>query len=307
MSEDGEELLAELKAARGGAAELKLLLMAVRAELPTTPIFAFEGDDDRGVYFSWVRFLDAEFRYEPFSCRGKDGVLKLKGALDRDVGGLGKGVYFFIDRDFDDSRGVAIDDSIYMTDRYSIENYLVCEDVLEEVLKIEYHCQAQPAVRTAVKTEFNRLYQKFLSETVDINRELHAARRLKIELGSPLPKSAGKFVTVSLSDVIRTATPSADVIKPKRAITADEFEGLRAEFENLVPIERYRGKFALLFMLKWLEELAKDRSSATSQLFVGLDCNVKVNFGRLSVVTLASRSVPPQAFRDFFEKVSGAA
>lgn len=303
LMSDDEGLVKALIKSRGSAAELKLQLVKLRAELPHTIIFVFEGDDDRGVYFSWVRFLDATFRYEPFTCKGKDGVLKLKEVVDRDMGNLARDVFFFIDRDFDDARGVELDDSIYMTDQYSIENYLVTSEVLDEILKIEFHCHASPMVRRKVMDKFNKLYDQFLAISTDVNRELHAARRLKVPLQDDLGASISKFATLAIDDVQRLATPSFEVIKPVRPITPEELARLSDEFEALDPRERYRGKYALSFLLRWLELLARDRREQRSELFSGLDPGVRVRSTHLSAITLGSRSVPPESFRNFFARI----
>lgn len=302
MSE-GERAVEALRRARGSAAELKLKLVNLRAELPQAVIFVFEGDDDRGVYYSWVRYLDATFRYEPFTCKGKAGVLKLKQAVDRDSAGLARDVFFFIDRDFDNSRDVVLDDSVCMTDCYSIENYLVSSEVLDEVLKIEFHCHAAPLVRSQVLREFDRLYDRFIAVSTDVNRELHAARRLGVELEESLGASISGFASVTLDDVQRLPSTSNEVIKPVRPIRAEEMDKLSDEFEALEPRKRYRGKFALSFLLRWLELLARDRREQRADFFKGLDSEVRVRFGHLSAVTLSSRSVPPDSFRDFFARI----
>jgi hypothetical protein len=43
---------------------------------------------------------------------------------------------FFVDRDFDDLQGRLPDNTVYMTETYSIENCIVCREVLEDILKM---------------------------------------------------------------------------------------------------------------------------------------------------------------------------
>ncbi|WP_164741629.1 DUF4435 domain-containing protein [Xanthomonas arboricola] len=298
------ETVDALRKARGSAAELKLKLINLRAELPGVSIFVFEGDDDRGVYFSWVRYLDASFRYEPFSCGGKSGVLKLKQAVDRDSGDLAQGTYFFIDRDFDESRGLTLDDRIYMTDRYAVENYLVTPEVLDEVLKIEFHCHGEPQLRKLVVEKFNQVYDKFMEVSADINRELHAARRLCVELEEDLGKKISNFADVKLDNVTRLPATAHEIIKPVRLITENERAALLEEFNSLIPRERFRGKFALSFFMKWLDILAQDRRGECTGIFQGLNGGVRVRLDHLAPATLASRSIPPDSFRLFFSQIA---
>ncbi|HEL4773384.1 TPA: DUF4435 domain-containing protein, partial [Stenotrophomonas maltophilia] len=110
-----------MKAAVGTSAELKLRLINLRSQLANALIFVFEGDDDRAVYGAWMRQIDRGMVYEPFTCKGKSAVLRLKVSVDRDAAGLGDGVFFFVDHDFDGSRGVELNRNLYVTDGYSME------------------------------------------------------------------------------------------------------------------------------------------------------------------------------------------
>jgi hypothetical protein len=302
ISESPEEraYVDRLKEARGGSAELKLKLIRLRADLPEVAIFVFEGNDDRSVYYNWVRYLRSEFRYEPFTCQGKGPVLSLKQAVDRDADGLGRNVYFFIDRDYDDSKGVALDDSLYMTDYYSVENYLVTAEVLEGLLKIEFHCHSEPAVRVSVINEFNRLYEEFLHEIVDVNELLHCARLTPVKLANSVPAGIGRIVSISLDDVDRSGESAFDFLAPVRAIEASEMAALASQFASLSPRERHRGKFSLSWFFQWLRILGAERVKQSGALFAGLSKEVKVSVDKISIATLAARSSPPQSFRDFF-------
>lgn len=298
-----EPAVAVMVASRGNSAELKLKLISLRQETPNSMVFVFEGDDDRSVYFSWVRYLEAGFSYEPFTCNGKGAVLKLKEAVSRDAGDLATGVYFFIDQDFDGSRGVPDDGRLYVTDAYSVENYLVNDEVLEEILKIEFHCHAAPLVRRRVIDLFRDVYAQFLQASKDVNRDLHAARSLGVQLQDDLPKGVSSFVIIDLNNVTRSDTPSSSVVRTTREISDEEKAGLLHEFESLDPAMRYRGKFALSFFMQWMERLATERKAQNTDLFHGLDPAVRVLNGRLSMATLASRSAPPPSFRIFFDVI----
>jgi hypothetical protein len=86
--------------------------------------------------------------------------------LRRDLGNLASRVYFFIDRDFDEYRGFQPDPATtFATDQYSIENYLVTRQVLEELLKDEFHCHAEPEVRSACLDVFDERLSQFLAAT----------------------------------------------------------------------------------------------------------------------------------------------
>lgn len=295
----GEKLLNDLKRSRRSAAVLKMDLVNLRAHLPDSLIFAFEGIDDKGVYFNWIRRVCPDMDFEPFPCQGKSFVLELKRVIDRDLNDLGRGVYFFVDRDFDDLRGLSQDESIFMTDHYSIENYLVSGDVVDRALKDEFHCHARPEVRSKVAELFVRVFDEFLSVTSEVNFRLYCARRLGIELSAELPTKVGKLVAVRLDHVVLSADPVAEIVRLAREPAEEEKVGLREAFDALPRRERYRGKFSLMFLMKWLELLAEDRVSTPSENFADLPKNVRVRLQSLTPANLASKSELPEGLADF--------
>jgi hypothetical protein len=303
MSEVLDPGVEELRAARGTAAELKLQLVALRADLPEGLIFVFEGDDDRAVYLGWTRQIGLGVRYEPFTCGGKNGVIALWRALKRDVNNLGEDVYFFVDRDFDELKGDERDDSIFVTSKYSVENYLVDSDVLDHVLKTEFHCHGHPSVRRRVLDLFDRVYEMFLYITASYNRDLHVARVLGIELQKDLPKTVGKLAIIELDQVSPSGVAATEIVVVNPELSDEQRDRLRASFDAMDRRSRYRGKFALAFFRVWLEKLSVDRRNAESDLFSGLDFDVRVPLDRLTLATLAARCDPPYELEVFLEKV----
>lgn len=296
--------LNKLKSARQRPAVLKVKLASVRSSNPNCLIFAFEGDADKGAYFQWVRRLRSELVYEPFPCGGKAQVLEFREMLKRDLGGLARRVYFFIDRDFDEYRGYAADPATtFATDQYSVENYLVTREVLEELLKDEFHCHAEPAVRNVVLGEFDRRLAEFLTSTKAINFRLFIARKKKFTLERNLPTRINNVASVALNRVSEIATGPEQIIAFQEQVDLVDYAALKGEFEALDPQKRYRGKFNLLFFMKWLELLAVDRRSDTSIHFDKLGQPKGVNTGAITIGMLASKSQPPQGLEAFLAAV----
>jgi hypothetical protein len=126
-------------------------------------VFAFEGDDDKIVYGQWIRRLFPRLHYEPFPCGGKKGVKALKNSLHKDLTGQERNVLFFVDRDYDDLAGFESQSGVFMTDAYSVENYLVTPRVVGELLRDEFPCHARPDLRQKIARIFVDDYAKFLS------------------------------------------------------------------------------------------------------------------------------------------------
>ena len=242
-----DPLVQHLRDARQAPAVLKEKLVALRSSSPDVLVFAFEGIDDKVVYYHWINRIVSGLSYEPFLCKGKKQLLALKRMLDRDLGGLKNGVYFFVDRDYDDLCGVDPGDVVYMTEAYSFENYLVTEMVLEEVLKNEYHCHAEIACRKAVIENFTVQYDAFLNITRETNRRIFIAKRCGIDRSSRLPSRIGQIAVVQLTSVSSAAATGCIQVQLVREPTAEEIERHSEEFDQLDPKMRYRGKFALLF------------------------------------------------------------
>jgi hypothetical protein len=190
-----------------------------------------------------------------------------------------------------------------MTDRYSVENYLVEVDVLEELLKNEFHCHAQPQIRAKVIEHFKDLLRQFHAATQEINFRLFLARRLGIRVRGGLPKRAKDIASVALLGVAGLPISADQIIELAREPTAKEIDYLRPAFDSLDAATRYRGKFLFLFFMKWLDLLAADRARDKPIIFKGIDKRKTVKFAEISAALLASRSPLPQGFSEFVESV----
>jgi hypothetical protein len=298
-----DRLLDEMRSARRSPAVLKTRLASLRSVLPTLPIFAIEGIDDKPVYFQWVQRLRPGLDYEPFPCGGKRYVLQLLGLLARDLGGLRDGVYFFIDRDFDEWAGFTKTGTAFMTDRYSTESYLVGEGVLDHLLRDEFHCHAAPETRDRVIELFKELYSNFLSLTSQLNFRLYCAKRLGIEVVGGVPDKIGPFVDISFNQ-IKLATPRVEqLITLAREPTDAEICEVGPDFAELAPRLRYRGKYALQFFIKWMQVLGDERIAGSTPLFAGADSVTKIRSTDIPLGILASRSELPDGLQEFLASV----
>ena len=300
-----DKYLEDMKAARKGPAVLKLQLLLLRALKADVLIFAFEGGDDKIAYSRWISRLAPNLVYEPFPCSGKKYVLQLRDVVLRDLGGIGYRVYFFVDRDFDDLAGYSSHPSTFMTDRYSVDNYLVSEAILEEVLKNEFHCHGRPDVRQPIVELFQLVYTQFLALIRDINWRLFVARRLKLSAAST-PDKLRDLVTIALEGV--TAGPkSAEQLFPfPFEPAAADVSALALTFATLDPATRYRGKYSLEFFERWLDLLANDYIDAGTKFFGGISRVEKVRKGELVLGGFAAKSTPPDGLAEFLQAAAAA-
>lgn len=92
-----------------------------------------EGDDDALFYLPHVRQRLKGRELFTYFCGGKWGVVDARELVEADHAA---DCLFFIDRDFDDFFGIQATphERTYITDTYSIENILVCDEALEVTL-----------------------------------------------------------------------------------------------------------------------------------------------------------------------------
>lgn len=300
-----ESIVSKLKKARKSAAVVKMDLISLRGGDPATPVLVFEGPDDTPAYFQWIQKIAPDLEYEPFSAGGKDFVLQVKDIIDRDLGDLGLGVFFFVDRDFDDLRGMPADPQrLFMTDRYSIESYFVCEGVLDRLLIHYYQCSGAPAVRNSVCADFTLRYEEFLTCANDVNFRVFLARKLGIGVKGGLPDKISSLALVNLTSVSTVTNPPEKIVQLSREPTPAEVAGLLPAFISLNPRDRHRGKFSLLFFSRWLELLAADRVAANSHFFGDLPKSVKIRPAQIGIDAMAARSAMPKGLDAFIKGIA---
>ncbi|GJI96100.1 hypothetical protein RugamoR57_28180 [Duganella caerulea] len=299
-----DSFLNEMLASRSSRAVLKMDLAKLRSSLKNTLIVAMEGKGDKFVYSQWIRRILPDLEFEPFACGGKTKVLSLKAAVEADLNNLSKGVIFVIDRDFDDLRGCEPSGSLFMTDAYSVENYLVASVVVQELLTNDFDCHAQPLLRHDIIADFERLYSEFLTAMRDANRRIFLARRLGIPVVGGVPKKLSDFVVVELSSIKRTDMTPAEFIKLEREPSEEEASLYSGEFDAMEARSRHRGKFAIMFLMKWLELLALDRRAENSVWFGNLAKNVTINVQGITLGVMATRSTIPTGLPEFIQRAA---
>lgn len=295
--------LERIKKAKDSRAVIKTQLATFASTISEDiKIFCYEGVDDKKVYYQWIKTASSNLRYEPFICKGKKRVLQLLDSLNDDVTGLGNRVYYFIDRDFDDPKSWESKPHLFATDKYSIENYIVCPQVLEDILKIDFHCEGNNEQIKSVIESFNNTYTTFLSITKDINLRIFISRRCKIKQTEDTP-TVSQIARIELTEAHPAPTPTNQFIKLEREPTTDELHLHIDDFEKLNPQHHYRGKFALQFFTKWLKLLCTDRSSKSAILFKSPPPEFRVK-EEFSIENLAAKTMPPENLKNFLLSIT---
>lgn len=292
-----------LRAARTSESVIKTRFVTLFGASDGRPIFVFEGDDDKVVYGRWIRRIHATICYEVFVCKGKKAVSVLKRIIDRDLSSIGDGTYFFVDRDFDDLTMFDNDIRVFMTDRYSVENYMVSPDVLDSVLRDEFPLDGQPGLRAAIVEIFRSDYSDFLLVTRPFNERLYLCRKLSIVLDRSLSDKLCDYAEVCVGSVAPGEKPLSYLVSCDLPTAQENYQDILAEFAGFAGEHRYRGKNAQLFFRGWLNSLLEHLGNGSGP-FQGANIVGSARQHELTLGTFASKSPMPLTLPTFLEGVA---
>ncbi|MCA3273974.1 MAG: DUF4435 domain-containing protein [Roseomonas sp.] len=292
----------DAKRAKGVSAVTKMSLIRIREYDPSIFVFVFEGDDDKIIYAQWLSRISPRLKYEPLPCEGKRNVLAFRDSLLLDEAGLRTNVLFFIDRDFNDLCGRKNGNDIFMTDRYSVENYLVSERVLDALLKTGFHCESYSVVRAKLLSLFSTLYLEFLSTVKEVNFRIFVARQRQIGLLNEKQNLSKLWLSISLETIGASGKTAAEIVELADNVSEEEYSRLRKKFDKLDPKKRYRGKFSLTFFNTWLAALKTEWRSTGSTLLAEITERRPIREQEFNVGNFASKSELPKGLRVFLRK-----
>lgn len=265
-------------------------------------IAILEGNEDCIVYRYFFSQLKAD-SIEFFVIGGKDYLLQLRDHLQKNHLESSKRNLYFIDKDFDGFKGHAVLPNTYMTSCYSIENFLVSREVLKKLLKGEFGCNDHEARQDIdnILGIYDKRILEFYENTREINKLVYIARRSNISLNIA-DDAYRKHLKVSLDRVnfdnglIQKVIPNRDNI-----VSITNQEQLINEFEKLDAHNDWRGKFLLVFFMKFINCLKEDRGSQKPNFFQSKKSNIHIPTDEGLMVNLSSLIDVPQCFRIFIK------
>lgn len=238
-----------------------------RSKHPDDVIFILEGNEDYAFYSVMLKKTIQNVSLKnitPYILKGKKNVLKLHKELQHNSQERTKKVLFFVDRDFDKHVEDLINDKLYITPTYSIENLLVHENALKELLKGEYCCNDENAnedIQKIVET-FKKQREKFISSNTikKLNLILYYAIHHKIPKNK-IQKDITKIIKISLNDIndLISVKDIYNFLGLENEISEEELNTLHNDFKKLEPLIHWRGKFIYQFFIKFLSLLKEDR------------------------------------------------
>ena len=231
-------------------------------------IHAFiEGQNDTSFYRNFIRnhATDCKCRYFFYKCGDKEGVYK---AYHLVMNASPRGaVLFFVDKDLSDifNENWEKASNIYVTDYYSIENYLVSEDMLASIWTDFFHFTKESVI-------FDKFYQeKFQKELEHFYQFVLPIVAWGIHLKRSGKRPQMKEVRFSLLFTFKDDLSLGWDEKVEKMGMVNRLEQLCGEktlqtwhsegpnivkeLSSLIPKKYVRGKLELVFFVKFVEKL----------------------------------------------------
>lgn len=283
----------------------------LRGKLPNETFAIVEGDEDPIFYSAIFGRLGFDSHHIFFIAKGKDNVLKLRDYIHRskEAPKSGKNIYF-VDRDFDDLKGMPPGDDLYVTPTYSIENIAVSRSGLQKLLLTRFKLAEEETINDidSVLKRFEILLRQHQEALAEANRLIHFVRKKSLSgekyTSGSINDSLSKFAELGSVDLtvtkIATGNDLLSLLSICREIDALEFDNLLNEFEALNPQTQWRGKFLYYLYRRFVGILVEDRNSKTPSFFSKGGGKVSLDISPNSFIgTLASLCEIPDCLRKF--------
>lgn len=303
MATNVDDLANVLRESRHFPSRKKMEISKIRADHRDMAVVVFEGKEDKLVYRPWFKRCAETVRYEPVVAEGKKAVLAVRAMIKRDVTGQFDGVFFIIDRDYDDYQGDDPGEEIFCTDRYAIENYLVDADVVDSIMCDNFHCSGAGHRRAEVIDAFRSALNEFCELVRPVNERVFFARRLGLKLTGGIPELA-RYLVIDVDGCHQKTEFPDGFVGLEREPNYDETSDLSREFSQMNPALRHRGKFLMEFFRKWMRAVAEDGASEVPRLF-GSKLKGVVDPNQIGLGSMAIVSPMPDGFAEFAQRISG--
>lgn len=298
-----DSLVKEMINSRTSDSVLKQKIEEILSDSDSEIVFAFEGNDEKIVFTKWIERIDPTIEYNIFLCQGKGNAGKLSRVCNRDIeGDLKNKVFIFIDRDYDDLSGFADIENIFMTEMYSIENYICTSLTIDKILQHEFPLHDEKALRTEIVSVFNRLFLEFLLLVKELNRKLYVASKCGVEIRGK-PDKISKICSITLDSLAPKNPPVEDTVTYQSPPSEGDLYKFSNEFEMLDMKIRYRGKFHLFFMQKWITIVADSFKERKAPWFNKFGDGYNVTRSELTMGSYASKCEYPSQLPQFLNSI----
>jgi len=230
-------------------------------------IFCFvEGVEDISFYRPFLEIYKDGVPVKYIVCNGKQNVIDNYNDIDWSFYDK-KRILFFIDKDFDDYIGKQIinDNNVFVTDCYSIENYLVDERILEKFITDNCLITHEQIIKIAIEN-FKEQLNTYVKQLKMISAWMMYCRKNSFDVS---------FNEIKMSDLFKI-DENGKLKKKTLSSYGSKFQYLCAKtntnhfdlteikhYYNLIdseskPKKYIRGKYELYFMFMYLKYISEN-------------------------------------------------
>lgn len=265
----------------------------LRSRNPNGMVFAFEGAEDPVFYSSAVERCGLNYQFHILVVDGKDMVLGLRALLKSSTEAkFGDGVAFFIDADFDGTKGHPHGLDLYVTPCYSIENLIANKSTLKRLLELDFKLYEDALHDDMAKVMelFETVAKEYENALRETNQLIHFGRTVSSSICNAkitsIEETSTKFFRFHTEDFKITSTHQGEdlkkLVKFDSSFDISNITHSESEFNKLSPLIDWRGKFLLAVYCQFIQILVEDRNSSTPKVFSKGKGKVKLNLSSTS-------------------------
>lgn len=271
-----------------------------------------EGHDDLSFYTGFVRrFLPHPNRLHTYKCHNKLGVYETHTKVMKVISSKNIAL-FFVDKDFSDilNENYSSAPNIYITDYYSIENYLVTDEIFERILNEVYHFPDIMLDTLKIQEKFQTELEHFYNLMLPITAWIIWARR---NSQKPNLRNLDLSKMFILNDDL--VLEKTDMCKQSGEITylermcqvatppgwQDNVTLIINELSTLPKKKFIRGKFEVWFLVKFLSKLTMLLREALSENRETVKIRTPIGEGNI-VAVLGPRIQMPTSVEKFLQE-----
>lgn len=225
----------------------------------------FEGIDDFKYYCPRISFVCNDKKYKKYDCNCKKNVLRIHSMITNQTVKDNKSItMFFVDKDYDDNSN--IDNDIYITPTYSIENLYFTDCAIENMIRAEMGLSEHSKDD---ENDFNVAYNYVINFRDKIIKDIlygNACYSLQIKKSHEIDGVKPNLSAIKRYDDIANISEFKDIkgkIKNYIEVSDDEIE---EEYERLKSdaIRYIRGKYMLEKMSKCIQKIEEESNKGAN-------------------------------------------
>lgn len=242
-------------------------------------------------YYSGIISVIKDKQWTSIRCKNKKNVLEIHDYIKDIPIYTDYAKRYFVDSDFDDNS--ALDDDIYVTPTYSIENFYVSDECMRKILETEY--EIDPVVD-------EELFNKTMGHYITKRDEFHQAilefnawyaclkecplwNHKNVHLSTTFPKN---LLNYKMDELIEQSYTIDDIeaMHPDVIHLKQDIIEAKKRFLSEDMCMRFRGKYEIEFVFKYIQFLNNDAGTKQRQ-YTKKNKNYTFNFD--SAITAMSQ------------------